>query len=85
MRWGCGWPEISGTFVQWIGGAQLHLVINTPPEMELSSTPTFHALNKNPSPLLGTVMAPVIAIITCLKFSGSCVTTVDQKGHIKKV
>ena len=56
-------------FVQEISGAQLYLVINTPAEMELSSTSIFYALNKNPSPMLGTVMAPVVAIITCLKFT----------------
>ena len=31
----------SGTFVQWVSGAQLHLVINSPPEVELSSTSIF--------------------------------------------
>ena len=50
--------------------------------MELSSTLIFYALNKNPSPMLGTFMAPVVAIITCLKFSGSCVTMLmEQKNH----
>ena len=30
----------------------------------------------------GTVMAPVVAIIICLKFSDSCVTIVmEQKNH----
>ena len=28
--------ECSGIFVQWISEAQLHLVLNTPPEVELS-------------------------------------------------
>ena len=32
---------ISGTIVQRVSGTQLHLVINTPPEVELSSTSTF--------------------------------------------
>ena len=77
-----GSPLTSGMFVQEIRGAQLYLVINTSPEMELSSTSIFYALNKNPSPMLGTVMAPVVAIITCLKFSGSCVTMfMEQKNH----
>ena len=40
-------PEITGlTFVQWISGAQLHLVINTHPKVELSLTSIFYALNK---------------------------------------
>ena len=43
--------------------------------MELSSTSIFYAL-------LGTAMAPVVATITCLKFSGSCVTIfMEQKNH----
>ena len=36
----------SGSFVQWISGAQLHLVINTSLELELSSTSSFYALKK---------------------------------------
>ena len=31
----------SGIFVQWVSGAQLHFIINTPPEVELSSTSIF--------------------------------------------
>ena len=36
-----GSPLTSGMFVQEIRGAQLYLVINTSPEMELSSTSIF--------------------------------------------
>ena len=39
-------PEGIGIFVQWVSGAQLHLIINTPPEVELSSTLIFHSLNE---------------------------------------
>ena len=50
--------------------------------MQLSSTSILYALNKNQSPMLGTVVAPVVAIITCLKFRGSCVTMfMEQKNH----
>ena len=43
--------DSSGTFVQWVSGAQLQLVINTPPEEELSSTSIFmHWIGYNQYP-----------------------------------
>ena len=35
----------SGIFVQWISEAQLHLVINSTSEVELSTTSVFYVLN----------------------------------------
>ena len=60
--------QSSGTFVQWISGAQLHLVINTPPELHFN----FFMLWINQYPLSVAVMSPVnIAIIPSLK-SNKC-------------
>ena len=40
------WSKSSGIFVQWVSGAELHFIINTPPEVELSSTSIFYTPNK---------------------------------------
>ena len=37
--------NVSGTFVQWISGAQLYLVVITSPEVKLSTASIFHTLN----------------------------------------
>ena len=55
-------PSSSGIFVQWISGAQLHMVINTPSELHFN----VFMLWINQHPLSVAVMSPVnITILPC--------------------
>ena len=53
----------SGTFVQWISGAQLHFVITTPPEVELSSTSIFLCPAYNQHPLICAITSNIPSFI----------------------